>query len=106
MTVAIIDALTLKPGGLLTEGTKGSDKVNEIPTFQCCHCNRTVVCNPLRQRPRHTCRKCMGLTCDTPACQLECDPVMKKIDEGRPLLAVTKEEGERAKQLWLPGRGE
>lgn len=62
--VAVLDPVTLRPGGLLTSGNVGSDKVQEFPTYTCNHCNRVVVMHPDRTRERATCRKCMAPVCD------------------------------------------
>ncbi len=52
----------------------------ELPCFTCCHCNRVVVMNPERQRPRYTCRQCMALTCDSAGCQAGCNDFRKSVE--------------------------
>ena len=64
----------------------------EMPSFTCCHCNRVVILNPERQRPRNTCRKCMALTCDSGGCLVDCNPF------GRDLERAYRNEGN---QPWL-----
>lgn len=58
------------PAGTLFEG----------PTFTCCHCNRVVVKNAQRQRPRNVCHKCMKWTCDYGVCVTECNPIVQSVD--------------------------
>lgn len=65
----------------------------EVDTFTCCHCNVVVVKHPQRTRERHTCFKCMRLTCDQIGCVAECNPIMQSViladrfpDSGQPFL--------------------
>src|SRR3990167_6976831 len=44
---------------------KFSGITTELPAFVCSHCQRTVIQNPDRTRPRAVCRKCDHLVCDT-----------------------------------------
>ena len=53
----------------------------ESATITCSHCNRIVILNPNRTRPRGYCAKCNHYVCDTPACALECVPFKKVIDQ-------------------------
>lgn len=53
----------------------------ESPTITCCHCNTVVILNPLRTRPRNHCRKCDQYVCDSPACNVECTPFNKILDD-------------------------
>lgn len=49
------------------------DSVVYLPSFTCVHCNRAVIQNPERTRPRNVCRKCDALTCDY--CVGQCNPI-------------------------------
>jgi hypothetical protein len=51
----------------------GKGQLLETPTVQCVHCQRVVILNPLRTRPRHYCQKCDDYQCDTCAL-LPCKP--------------------------------
>lgn len=103
---AVIDALTLRPGGMLFIGNKGSDKVEEIPTFTCKHCNRCVIKHPLRTRARHTCKHCMGYICDLcarlPGCYLfEADAERAHLNlANQPWLL--RHWGEPVDRIWQP----
>lgn len=52
----------------------------ERPTLTCCHCNRIVVLNMARTRPRGYCAKCDHYTCDHVACATECHPIEQSIE--------------------------
>jgi hypothetical protein len=52
----------------------------ESPTFTCAHCNRPVIMNPQRSRPRGYCRKCNADVCDSPSCNAECNPFMQRME--------------------------
>jgi hypothetical protein len=82
MPVAILDSVALHPDGVQTSGTIQSDKKRERNGFLCAHCNRFVLTNSLRQRPRHTCKRCMHLTCDLAGCVLECNPIVEGLERG------------------------
>lgn len=53
----------------------------ECPTVTCCHCNTVFFVNPHRIRPRNHCRKCDAYVCDSPACNAECTPFSKILDD-------------------------
>lgn len=72
---ALLDPLVLKPGGYLIEENKITGQKFEADTFTCVHCQRVVIKNQKRTRPRNTCRKCMKWTCDYAACVKECNPI-------------------------------
>ena len=63
-------AIAVGKGEVYTTGTKG-----------CAHCDRTVVLNPQRTRPRSYCSKCDAYICDDPICNSECNPIRKVFDE-------------------------
>lgn len=42
----------------------GAGQLLETPTYTCVHCQRIVIMNPLRTRPRVYCQKCDDYTCD------------------------------------------
>lgn len=48
--------------------------VQEFDTFNCCHCQRSVLINPKRVRPRNLCHSCDLYTCDAQYCVTECNP--------------------------------
>jgi hypothetical protein len=50
-------------------------------TVTCSHCNRVVVLNPMRTRPRGYCARCDHYVCDSPECNRECVPFQKVLDE-------------------------
>lgn len=55
----------------------------EADVATCCHCQATVVLNPMRTRPRAQCAKCNRYVCDNPLCQAECrnyDSLMNAIE--------------------------
>ena len=52
----------------------------ESATVTCAHCNRIVILNPDRTRPRGYCAKCDHYVCDNPGCALECIPFAKILD--------------------------
>ena len=58
----------------------GKGQLLETATQTCVHCQRIVVLNPLRTRPRHYCQKCDDFQCDLCA-NLPCKPFAKVIDE-------------------------
>jgi hypothetical protein len=58
----------------------GAGQLFESPTITCAHCNTVVILNPDRTRPRGYCRKCDQYVCDNPACNAECNPLIKTID--------------------------
>ncbi len=51
----------------------------ELDTHTCSHCQSVVLKNPMRQRPREVCRKCMHVVCDH--CVLFCEPFQKIADQ-------------------------
>lgn len=53
----------------------------ESATVSCSHCQRIVILNPDRTRPRGYCRKCDAYICDSPGCNAECNPFEKVIAE-------------------------
>ena len=52
----------------------------EAGTYTCPHCHTIIIMNPLRQRERNVCRKCMQVVCDKPGCNIECIPMEKVLD--------------------------
>lgn len=53
----------------------------ESATITCSHCQTVVVLNPLRTRERGYCRRCDHYVCDNPACNVECTPYTKILDD-------------------------
>ena len=76
----LIDPLTRHPGGMLIESNLGSDRTKEVPTYTCGHCQRVVIMNPTRTRPRNMCRRCMRQTCETAGCLQECNPIERDLE--------------------------
>lgn len=58
-----------------------SGQTYESATITCCHCNRVVILNPDRKRARGYCAKCDHYVCDLPACNLECNPFQRLLDD-------------------------
>ena len=58
-----------------------SGTLYESATITCCHCNRVVILNPDRKRPRGYCAKCDHYVCDSSACGLNCTPFRKLIEQ-------------------------
>lgn len=73
----------MKPGGYLIEENKITGAKLEFDTFTCVHCNRMVVKNPKRQRPRNECHNCNKLTCDSAGCIIECNPFERDLDRAK-----------------------
>ena len=42
----------------------GVQRLVEVPTYTCSHCQRVVVMNPERKRERYKCGGCNHLICD------------------------------------------
>ena len=42
----------------------GKGQILSCPTYGCVHCQRVVIMNPLRSRPRTYCTKCDDYVCD------------------------------------------
>ena len=71
----------------------GEGATYESATITCAHCHRVVILNPDRSRPRGYCRKCDHYVCDNPACNQDCAPLKKLLDDlqERALLNIGKE---------------
>ncbi len=67
------------------------------PTVTCVHCQRIVILNPLRSRPRSYCQKCDDYQCDWCAA-LPCRPFQKVIDT----VLERAAQGLPTGDLWLP----
>lgn len=52
----------------------------EMATMTCVHCNRIVVLNPQRTRPRNWCIRCDAYVCDQQFCITECNPFQQSLD--------------------------
>ena len=74
----------------------GKGQMAELATRTCVHCQRIVIENPLRTRPRHYCQKCDDYQCDDCA-NAECVPFAKVVD-------LALEAGAKGLPLILPGR--
>lgn len=59
----------------------GAGQLYESATVTCSHCNRVVILNPERTRPRGYCRKCDHYVCDNPACNSKCTPFEEIIEQ-------------------------
>ena len=71
----------LTPSGPQAAPFVPQSQVMEMATVTCAHCNRVVVLNPERTRPRGFCVKCNHYICDEPGCGLECRPFKQFIDD-------------------------
>ena len=60
--------------------TPGEGEVYESATITCSQCQRVVILNPNRTRPRHYCQKCDHYVCDSAGCVVECTPMLKTLD--------------------------
>ena len=69
--------LGLQPRSHFEIGNVFTGERTTLPCFTCVHCNRVVVMNPERTRPRNVCRKCMALTCDSAGCAAGCEPLAR-----------------------------
>lgn len=78
----------IKAGKPVPGGLRGG-LTYESATVTCCHCNRIVVLNPDRKRPRGYCAKCDHYVCDSPECALECNPFQRLLDDLHHQLATT-----------------
>lgn len=58
----------------------GKGQLFESATYSCVHCQRVVILNPLRTRPRSYCQKCDDYQCDD-CSVLPCKPFAQVIDE-------------------------
>lgn len=68
------------PGVAPRPGFICSDGLFEADTYTCPHCHRVVLKNPLRERERNVCRKCMRITCDGASCVANCLPMARLFD--------------------------
>jgi hypothetical protein len=59
----------------------GKGETFEADVLTCSHCQRGVLLNPARERPRGYCGKCDHYICDSPGCQVECLPIRKLLDD-------------------------
>lgn len=69
--------LGVPPGTVLV----GKGQMFEADVLTCSHCQRAVLLNPARERPRGYCAKCNHYICDTPACNVDCQPIKKLLDD-------------------------
>ena len=53
----------------------------ESATITCSHCQAIVVLNPNRTRERGYCAKCDHYVCDSPACNRECVPFQRILED-------------------------
>ena len=115
--VAMIDPVTLNPGGMLYIGHKGSDKVQESPTYTCGHCNRVIMLIDHRTRklasaghPSHTCHSCGKWICEPCNAIRECNSVERDAERafndvgGQPWLL--RHWGQPIDRIFLPDGSE
>lgn len=69
----------------------------EMDVRNCPHCERDVILNPDRTRPRNHCYKCDAYICDAIECRLECVPFKK-------VVAEAFDAASKGKPLVLPAR--
>lgn len=67
-------------GYLLIDHRATHEGTFESATITCAHCHRIVVLNPQRTRERGYCSRCDHYICDSPECNLECNPLKKVLD--------------------------
>ncbi len=67
-------------GYLMRDERAGGGTLLELKTVTCRHCNKVVVLNPERTRPREYCRKCDGYVCDRAGCILNCIPMDRTLE--------------------------
>ena len=65
----------------------GAGVAYRTSTLMCCHCGNSFIQNPMRTRPRGHCRKCDEYVCDNPACNKECRPWKKVLDDVQEMAA-------------------
>lgn len=70
-----------REGWLYVDDRNSGGLLLESATVTCLHCNRVVVLNPDRKRPRGYCAKCDGYVCDSPECGLSCYPFENLCDD-------------------------
>ena len=63
----------------------GRSTMFESAVVTCSHCQRQVILNPDRSRPRGYCAKCDHYVCDSPACNMECVPYAALLDRAERL---------------------
>lgn len=71
----------------------------ELPTYTCSHCQRVVVMNPERHRPRYTCRGCSHMICDGCAAIREAGAPCKTFKQ---VVEEALEQAERPANLIMP----
>jgi hypothetical protein len=71
----------------------GVNGVFESALITCAHCQRTVILNPQRDRPRGYCRNCDHYICDSPSCNAACTPMKKLLDMGQEIIFAGRERG-------------
>lgn len=59
----------------------GAGQLFEAGTITCAHCQRIVIRNPQRTRPRGYCAKCDYYICDSPACHADCRPFKAVLEQ-------------------------
>lgn len=67
------------PGALAVSGGKKL----EADVLTCAHCERAILLNPERARPRNHCQKCDHYICDSPSCNVGCSPFKRVLDQAQ-----------------------
>lgn len=93
-TLAQAAAFKHKTGhDLIGAGMRGTF---ESATITCSHCQRTVVLNPDRSRPRGWCTKCDHYICDSPGCNAGCRPMKQLFAAAQEQLFLDQHRGNPA----------
>lgn len=79
-------------GYLQVDNRAAGQRMVEADTYTCTHCQRVVVMNPDRKRPRYKCRGCNHLICDGCAAIREAGAPCKTFAQ---LVDETLEQAER-----------
>lgn len=69
--------------------SSGKGELFEADVKMCSHCERAILLNPARERPRGYCQKCNHYICDEPGCNIECNPIRKLLDQIQNTLVKT-----------------
>ena len=74
----------------------------EASTMTCSHCNRVVLLNPMRTRDRGFCFKCNHYVCDSPECNIGCNPISKQLDDLERSIMYAQARGHERPVIVLP----
>lgn len=69
-----------REGWVLMDNTASGGQRVEYASYTCNHCNRAIIKNPKRVRPRNYCAKCDATICDLAGCNVECNPTLQMVE--------------------------